>query len=59
VQHVSGIGQPKDVVSINLDPSAPMMLMADLALVTDAAALTDALAGRLGVTAPRREGTDA
>ena len=58
VQHVSGIGQPKDVVSINLDPSAPMMLMADLALVTDAAALTVALAGRLGVTAPPPEGTD-
>jgi electron transfer flavoprotein alpha subunit len=55
---VSGIGQPKDVVSINLDPSAPMMLMADLALVTDAAALTVALAGRLGVTAPPPEGTD-
>jgi electron transfer flavoprotein alpha subunit len=49
VQHVSGIGQPKDVVSINLDPSAPMMLMADLALVTDAAALTNVLAERLGV----------
>jgi electron transfer flavoprotein alpha subunit len=58
VQHVSGIGQPKDVVSINLDPSAPMMLMADLALVTDAAALTDVLAGRLGVMAPPPEGTD-
>jgi electron transfer flavoprotein alpha subunit len=50
VQHVSGIGQPKDVVSINLDPSAPMMLMADLALVTDAAALTGVLSERLGVS---------
>lgn len=49
VQHVSGIGQPKDVVSINLDPSAPMMLMADLALVTDAVALVTVLAERLGV----------
>jgi electron transfer flavoprotein alpha subunit len=49
VQHVSGIGQPKDVVSINLDPSAPMMAMADLALVTDAVALTRVLAERLGV----------
>jgi electron transfer flavoprotein alpha subunit len=59
VQHVSGIGQPKDVVSINLDPSAPMMLMADLALVTDAVALTGALADRLGVSVPVAEGTDA
>lgn len=59
VQHVSGIGQPKDVVSVNLDPSAPMMLMADLALVTDAAALTDALAERLGVAAPGQKGADA
>ena len=40
VQHVSGIGQPRDVVSVNLDASAPMMAMADLALVTDAVALT-------------------
>jgi electron transfer flavoprotein alpha subunit len=59
VQHVSGIGQPKDVVSINLDPSAPMMLMADLALVTDAAALTDELARRLGVSPPTSEDADA
>jgi electron transfer flavoprotein alpha subunit len=59
VQHVSGIGQPKDVVAINLDPSAPMMLMADLALVTDAAALTQALAARLGVPTSSSEGADA
>jgi electron transfer flavoprotein alpha subunit len=59
VQHVSGIGQPKEVVSINLDPSAPMMLMADLALVTDAAALTQVLAARLGVPTSSPEGTNA
>jgi electron transfer flavoprotein alpha subunit len=58
VQHVSGIGQPKDVVSINLDASAPMMLMADLALVTDAAALTRVLAARLGVPTSSPEGTE-
>ncbi|MGP0032531.1 MAG: mycofactocin-associated electron transfer flavoprotein alpha subunit [Acidimicrobiales bacterium] len=52
VQHVSGIGQPKDVVSINLDPSAPMMALADLALVTDAVALTEVLAERLGLGPP-------
>jgi electron transfer flavoprotein alpha subunit len=59
VQHVSGIGQPKDVVSVNLDPSAPMMLMADLALVTDAAALTEVLAARLGVPSVPKKGDDA
>jgi len=59
VQHVSGIGQPRDVVSVNLDASAPMMAMADLALVTDAVALTKILAQRLGVEVPTGEVVDA
>lgn len=49
-QHTGGIGTPRHVVSINTDPSCPMTAMADLGLVTDAAALLDELARRLGVT---------
>ena len=49
VQHTGGLGQPDHVVSVNLDASCPMMAMADLALVTDAGGLLDALADRLGL----------
>ncbi len=49
VQHVTGLGQPDHIVAVNVDPSAPMMAMADLALVTDARALLDELARRLEV----------
>ncbi|MQA84842.1 MAG: electron transfer flavoprotein subunit alpha/FixB family protein [Streptosporangiales bacterium] len=49
VQHVAGLGTPRHVVSVNTDPSCPMMAMADLALVTDAPGLLRALARRLGV----------
>lgn len=52
VQHVSGIVAPKDVVAVNLDPSCPMMALADLAIVTDARALVEVLAARLGVGGP-------
>jgi electron transfer flavoprotein alpha subunit len=47
VQHVSGLGDPDAVVSVNTDPSCPMMAMADLALVTDAGPLLIELARRL------------
>jgi len=49
VQHVSGLGTPDHVVAVNIDASAPMMAMADLAIVTDARALLGELAARLGV----------
>lgn len=49
VQHVSGLGQPDHVVAVNTDASAPMMLMADLAIVTDAVAMLGELAERLEV----------
>jgi len=49
IQHVTGLGAPRHVVAVNTDPSCPMMTMADLALVTDAPALLEALARRLGV----------
>jgi electron transfer flavoprotein alpha subunit len=35
-QHVGGIGEPEHVVSVNTDPSCPMMAIADLAVVADA-----------------------
>jgi electron transfer flavoprotein alpha subunit len=49
VQHVSGLGHPDHVIAVNTDASAPMMAMADLAIVTDARALLAELANRLGV----------
>ena len=48
-QHVGGIGEPLHVVSVNLDASCPMMAMADLAVVSDAAATLEALADLLGL----------
>ena len=38
VQHVERARPARDVVAVNLDPSCPMMAMADLAIVTDAPA---------------------
>jgi electron transfer flavoprotein alpha subunit len=49
VQHVTGLGQPEHVVSVNTDQSAPMMAMADLAVVADARQVLVELAGRLGI----------
>ncbi|HXY44065.1 MAG TPA: mycofactocin-associated electron transfer flavoprotein alpha subunit [Acidimicrobiales bacterium] len=46
-QHIAGLGTPRHVVAVNLDPSCPMMAMADLALVTDARSLVAVLAHRL------------
>jgi electron transfer flavoprotein alpha subunit len=64
IQHVTGLGAPRHVVAVNTDPSCPMMAMADLALVTDAPALLEELARRLGVepdlqtAGPREAGHD-
>ena len=55
VQHITGIKDPGTVVSVNLDASCPMMAIADLAIVTDARALLDELARRLGIAAPELE----
>ncbi|MHA6792482.1 mycofactocin-associated electron transfer flavoprotein alpha subunit [Pseudonocardia bannensis] len=46
-QHTGGLGAPEHIVSVNLDPSCPMTAMADLGIVTDAAALLRELADRL------------
>jgi electron transfer flavoprotein alpha subunit len=48
VQHTSGLGDPRHVVSVNLDPSCPMMQMADLAVISDANAVLDELERLLG-----------
>jgi electron transfer flavoprotein alpha subunit len=50
VQHVTGLGRPRHVVAVNTDASAPMMALADLAIVADARAVLAELAARLGVT---------
>jgi electron transfer flavoprotein alpha subunit len=47
VQHTSGLGQPDQIVSVNTDPSCPMMQLADLAVVSDANAVLDELVARL------------
>lgn len=49
VQHTAGLGTPDHVVSVNVDPSCPMMGLADLAVVADANATLVELADRLGV----------
>jgi electron transfer flavoprotein alpha subunit len=49
VQHTTGLGAPDHIVAVNLDPSCPMMAMADLGIVTDAAAFLSEVAQRLGV----------
>ena len=58
IQHVSGLGAPRNVVAVNTDPSCPMMAMADLALVADAPGLLEALARRLGVVPRAPEEVD-
>ncbi len=46
-QHTSGLGDPNHVISVNTDPSCPMMTLSDLAIVTDAHAVLDALERKL------------
>jgi electron transfer flavoprotein alpha subunit len=43
VQHTSGLGHPRHIVSVNTDPHCPMMSMSDLAIVADANATLDEL----------------
>jgi electron transfer flavoprotein alpha subunit len=54
VQHVTGLGAPDHVISVNTDPSCPMMALADLAVVSDAPAVVEALAARLAVAPSTR-----
>ncbi len=46
-QHTAGLGDPDHVISVNTDPSCPMMTMADVAIVSDAPAVLDALERKL------------
>ena len=48
VQHTSGLGQPKHIISINTDPHCPMMQLADLAVIADANAVLDELIEQIG-----------
>ena len=50
VQHTSGLGQPAHIISVNIDPHCPMMLLAELAIVADANNVLDELARRLGAS---------
>lgn len=47
VQHTSGLGAPRHIISINTDASCPMMQLADLAVVADGPAVLAALEGIL------------
>ncbi len=49
-QHTSGLGHPDHIISVNTDAGCPMMAMADLAIVSDATAVLQALAHRLLTT---------
>lgn len=51
VQHTSGLGDPRHVISVNVDPYCPMMQMSDLAVVSDANAVLDELERLLGTPA--------
>jgi electron transfer flavoprotein alpha subunit len=46
-QHTSGLGSPDHIISINTDASCPMMSMANVAIVSDAQAVLDALESKL------------
>jgi electron transfer flavoprotein alpha subunit len=52
VQHLTGIGVPDHVISVNTDPSCPMMAIADLAVVADAPAVLRELAALLNLPVP-------
>lgn len=42
-QHTSGLGDPEHIISVNTDASCPMMTMSDVAIVSDAQGVLDAL----------------
>jgi electron transfer flavoprotein alpha subunit len=50
VQHTSGLGDPRHVISVNVDPHCPMMQMSDLAVVSEANSVLDELELLLGTT---------
>jgi electron transfer flavoprotein alpha subunit len=50
-QHTSGLGSPDHIISVNTDSSCPMMTMSEVAIVSDANAVLDALERKLGPSA--------
>lgn len=50
VQHTSGLGEPEHIISINIDPSCPMMQLSDLAVVGDANEIIGELMSLLSTT---------
>ena len=48
VQHVTGLGDPTHIISVNTDGHCPMMQLADIAIVSDANATLDHLEELLG-----------
>ncbi len=55
VQHTAGLGSPEHIISVNTDPHCPMMAMADLALVCDAAEFAACLLAELEGTTEEAE----
>ena len=49
VQHTSGLGHPRHVISVNVEAHCPMMQMADLGIVSDANAVLEELHARLAL----------
>jgi electron transfer flavoprotein alpha subunit len=49
VQHTSGLGNPRHIISVNTDPHCPMMQMSDLAVVSDANQVLEELAAALHI----------
>ncbi|MHB1090006.1 MAG: mycofactocin-associated electron transfer flavoprotein alpha subunit, partial [Ilumatobacteraceae bacterium] len=47
VQHTNGLGEPEHIIAVNIDPSCPMMQLADLAVVGDANEIIGELASLL------------
>ena len=54
VQHTSGIGSPRHIVSVNTDAHCPMMRRADVAIVADANAVIDHLDAALAAQGGQR-----
>ncbi len=51
-QHTSGLGAPDHIISVNTDPSCPMMTMSDVAIVSDAKAVLASLESKLMESKP-------
>jgi electron transfer flavoprotein alpha subunit len=50
-QHTSGLGSPDYIISVNTDASCPMMSMSNVAIVSDAVAVLEALETKLTMRA--------